>query len=84
MLDLLLRNSTIEWYTDGLQTSEGIGAGVARPGTKPTLPSYPSAQHLGQKWEAGNELADELDCSSAASRMIRPEFCIAVGFHIIK
>ncbi len=43
-LDLLLRESTIKWYTDGSKTTEGIGAGVAGPSTKLSNPmgSFPS------------------------------------------
>nr|XP_036227438.1 uncharacterized protein LOC118682552 [Bactrocera oleae] len=43
-LDLLLRESTIKWYTDGSKTEEGIGPGVAGPSTKLSIPmgSFPS------------------------------------------
>ncbi|XP_039958501.1 uncharacterized protein LOC120773580 [Bactrocera tryoni] len=36
--ELLLRDSSIRWYTDGSKTSEGIGAGVAGPRTKLSIP----------------------------------------------
>nr|AMS38365.1 hypothetical protein [Bactrocera tryoni] len=43
-LELMLRNSTLRWYTDGSKTSEGIGAGIAGPRTKLSIPmgSFPS------------------------------------------
>ncbi len=43
-LDLLLRESTIKCYTDCSKSSEGIGAGVAGPSTKLSIPmgSFPS------------------------------------------
>ncbi|XP_069966728.1 uncharacterized protein [Bactrocera oleae] len=43
-LDLLLKGCTIKWYTDGSKTEEGIGAGVAGPSTKLSIPmgSFPS------------------------------------------
>ncbi len=43
-LDQLLRGSTIQWYTDGSKTPEGIGAGIAGPHTKLSIPmgSFPS------------------------------------------
>uniref|UniRef100_A0A0K8UJZ2 RNase H type-1 domain-containing protein n=1 Tax=Bactrocera latifrons TaxID=174628 RepID=A0A0K8UJZ2_BACLA len=37
-LELLLRDSSIRWYTDGSKTSEGIGAGVAGPRAKLSIP----------------------------------------------
>ncbi|XP_050339722.1 uncharacterized protein LOC126766064 [Bactrocera neohumeralis] len=42
--ELLLRDSSIRWYTDGSKTSEGIGAGVAGPRTKLSIPmgKFPS------------------------------------------
>ncbi|XP_069964799.1 uncharacterized protein [Bactrocera oleae] len=152
-LDQLLRGSTIQWYTDGSKTPEGIGAGIAGPHTKLSIhmgcfPSIFQAEvlaisqcavinlqrnyhnksiailsdsqaalkaisayetrsllveecigrlnrlsacnrvHLiwvpGHKGVAGNELADELARSAAATRMMGPEPCIAVGPHTIK
>ncbi|XP_049304030.1 uncharacterized protein LOC125776332 [Bactrocera dorsalis] len=37
-LELLLRDSTLKWYTDGSKTSEGIGAGIAGPRTRLSIP----------------------------------------------
>ncbi|XP_049316976.1 uncharacterized protein LOC125779747 [Bactrocera dorsalis] len=42
--ELMLRNSTLRWYTDGSKMSEGIGAGIVGPRTKLSIPmgEFPS------------------------------------------
>ncbi|XP_050338062.1 uncharacterized protein LOC126764419 [Bactrocera neohumeralis] len=37
-LERLLEDSTIQWYTDGSKTPEGIGAGIAGPRTTLSIP----------------------------------------------
>ncbi|XP_018800552.1 PREDICTED: uncharacterized protein LOC108976091, partial [Bactrocera latifrons] len=92
-LERLLEDSTIQWYTDGSKTPEGIGAGIAGPRTKLSIPigeecierlnrmSLCNRVHLiwvpGHKGVEGNEKADELARTAAASKMLRPEPYIA-------
>ncbi|XP_050335810.1 uncharacterized protein LOC126762809 [Bactrocera neohumeralis] len=152
-LERLLEDSTIQWYTDGSKTPEGIGAGIAGPRTKLSIPmgcfpsifqaevlaisqcaeinlsrnyrnqriailsdsqaalkaisSYETKSllveecigrlnrlslcnrvHLiwvpGHKGVEGNEKADELARTAAASKMWGPEPSVAVGPHTLK
>ncbi|XP_018798969.1 PREDICTED: uncharacterized protein LOC108975122 [Bactrocera latifrons] len=152
-LERLLEDSTIQWYTDGSKTPEGIGAGIAGPRTKLSIPmgsfssifqaevfaisqwaevnlsrnyrnqriailrdsqaalkaisSYETKSllveecvewlnrlslcnrvHLiwvpGHKGVEGNEKADELAGTAAASKMLGPEPYIAVGPYTFK